>query len=106
MTEADVRITYQMEGGFTSLPGLAAPMTIDSASLPPEQAGELERRVQAARFFALPALAGAPARGAADHRTYTVTIEDGGRTHTVRASDPVEDAGLRDLLAYVRTLRP
>ena len=101
-----MRITYRMEGGFASLPGLAAPVTVDSASLAPEQADELERRVQAARFFALPALAGAPARGAADYRTYTITIEDGERTHTVRATEPVEDTALRDLLAYVRTLRP
>jgi hypothetical protein len=98
-----VRVQFKAEStGAAFFPGLAQPMTIDSATLPGEEAAELEGVVQAARFFDLPAVVGAMRRGAADYRQYSITVEDGGRRHSVRLTDPVEDPHLQRLLSYLR----
>jgi hypothetical protein len=91
-----------MEGGIAHFPGLSRPSVIDSDELPEEEAGELERRVEAARFFDLATTVGTPPRGAADYRQYTVTVEAGGQQHTVRLADPVGDPNLQALLDYLK----
>lgn len=91
------RVTLVIEGGFAAVPGLAAPVTVED-----ERTTEL---AAACAFFSLPAEVGAPRPGAADYLTYHVTGEDGTRTHTVRAVEPVPDAGLRDLIAYLQSRR-
>ena len=97
-----MRIQFKTEGGIAYLPGLSAPVTIDTAELPEPEAGELMRLVEEARFFDQPPTAAAPTRGAADYRTYTVTVEDGRRRHTVRFTDPVGDTGSQRLLDYLK----
>jgi hypothetical protein len=91
-----------MEGGIAYFPGLSKPVMIDSNELPKEEAAELKRLVDAARFFDLPTVAGAPPRGAADYHQYTVTVEDSGRRHTVQLTDPIEDPNCQRLLGYLR----
>ncbi len=97
-----MRVTFTMEGGIAYFPGLSRPVTINSDELPEQETRELERLVEAACFFDQPATAGSPARGAADYHQYTVTVEVGGRQHTVRVTDPVENPGLQALLHYLR----
>jgi len=87
-------------------PGLNTPSTIDSDQLPGQEADELKRLVNAAHFFALPAVVGSPASGAADYRQYTITIEDAGKQHTVRVTDPIEDTNLQALVTNLKTRRP
>ena len=67
---------------------MGEPVTFDSDELPAEEAVELKRRVEEPCLFDLPAQAGDLPRGAADHRRYTVTVEEGGRSHTVQLADP------------------
>lgn len=98
-----MRIEFLTEGGVAQFPGLSRPVTIDSEQLTQREGAELKRLVEAADFFNLPASVGTPARGAADYRQYTLTIEEGARRHTVRATEPVDDTDLRSLLAFVRT---
>ena len=94
-----MRIRFKTEGGVAYFPGLSEPVTIDGDELPEEEATELKQRVEEARFFDLPAQAGEPPRGAADYRRYTVTVEEGGRSHTVQLTDPVEDPNLQRLVS-------
>jgi hypothetical protein len=96
-------INFQSSGGFAHFPGLSRPVRIDTAELAPEQADQLNGLVERARFFEQPSEVGAPPPGAADLRSYTITVEDGGRTHTVQTSDALTDAALRDLVAHLRT---
>ncbi|HWQ12108.1 MAG TPA: protealysin inhibitor emfourin [Roseiflexaceae bacterium] len=98
-----MRVQFRTEGGSAYFPGLSRPVTIDSADLPGEEMDELRRLVAAARFFDQPALVGAPPRGAADYQQHTITIEEGGRRHTVRVTDFATDPDLRALLDYLRT---
>jgi hypothetical protein len=97
-----MRVQFTMEGGIAYFPGLSQPVVIDSAALSPEEADELQQLVNAARFFELPTSIGAPLRGAADYRQYTIGIEDGERSHTIQRRDPVEDPHLQALIRFLQ----
>jgi hypothetical protein len=98
-----MRIEFQTEGGIAHFPGLSRPVVIESDALAEEDARELQHLVEAARFFERPTDTGAPRRGAADYRQYTITVEEGGRQHTIRLTDPVEDPSLQQLLHFLQT---
>ena len=101
-----MRIQYKMEGGIAYFPGLSKPIMINSDELPRQESDELKRLVNATSFFDLPAVIGSPPPGAADYRQYTITIEDNGKQHTVRLTDPVVDPNLQALLTFLKTRRP
>jgi hypothetical protein len=96
-----MRIEFSTEGGIAYFPGLSQPVTIDSEQLSQQESAELKRLVAAAHFFELPGKIGRPAPGAADYRQYKVTIEAGQRQHTLHATEPIEDAELRRLVAFL-----
>jgi hypothetical protein len=98
-----MRIEFKTEGGIAHIPGLSRPVVIDSHSLSAEEGAELTRLVEAARFFERPSTVGTPPPGAADYRQYTITVEDGGRQHTVTLADPVDDTALQQLLHSLQT---
>ena len=100
--EKGMQITFSMGGGLAHFPGLSAPVSIKVDDLSASEASELRKLVQDVDFFALPAKHGAPRAGAADHRTYTITVEDGGKKHTVTVTDPVQDAHMKRLIALLR----
>jgi hypothetical protein len=97
-----VVVNFESGGGFAHFPGLSRPVRIDTAELAPEQADRLKGLVERARFFEQPAEVGAPPPGAADLRSYTITVQDADRTHTVKTSDALEDPALRDLVEHLR----
>jgi hypothetical protein len=98
-----VKIEYRTSGGVAYLPGLAAPVTFDTAELPTERRAAIERLVEEARFFDQPGDA-PPPRGA-DYQIHTITIRDGNRAHTVRRADPIEDPALAALVDALRQMR-
>ncbi len=93
-----MQIHYTREGGFAHFPGLSKPTLIDSDSLALEEVHELHQLIHTMGFFDLPEVASAPAVGAADYYTYTITIDDGTRSHTVECSEPFDDPHLENLL--------
>jgi hypothetical protein len=97
-----MRIQLTTEGGVAYFPGLSQPLCVDTDELTETEAAELMRLLNAVRFFDLPPVVGPPHAGAADYRQYTLTAEDGGRSHTVRWSDPIQDPDVRALLAALR----
>jgi hypothetical protein len=100
-----MRITFSRSGGFAVFPGLAAPVTLDTSALAPADAGRLEQLVREVRFAELPPRVGAAPPGAADLRTYEITVEDGGHTHTVHVTEPVADPALQALVQLLERLR-
>jgi len=100
-----MRVQLQVSGGVGYFPGRAAPRTIDVDALPEAERDALKALVDAAGFFQLPQRLPAP-RGAADYQTYQITIEDGGRRHTVAVADPVSNPGLQKLIDKLRSLTP
>ncbi|TDH18409.1 hypothetical protein EXU57_23380 [Segetibacter sp. 3557_3] len=99
-----MKIHFQTNGGFAYLPGMSKPFTIDTTNENAEAADQLENLVQEARFFELPTHSSTLSKGAADFITYTVTVEDGPRAHTITATDPVGDEKLHQLIARLRNL--
>jgi hypothetical protein len=102
-----MRVQFGAEGGFAHIPGLSRPVTIDTSELSDEEAAQLERLIEMARFFALPEevepIRRAP--GSADYRTYSITVETADESHTVRFIEPIGDAHLQALIAELRTLQ-
>jgi hypothetical protein len=98
-----VRIHFKREGGLAYFPGLSKPVTIDANQLPKEEEQELERLLESAGFFDLPTAPPPQRGGAADAFQYTITVESGGKQHTVRVSDPVENPDLQKLIDFIQT---
>lgn len=99
-----MRITFQRQGGGVVgyVPGLSQPVVIDTDQLAAAQRTELERLVQTASFFALPATVGMKRRGT-DLPEYTVTVEDADRSSTVRFIEPFDNEAIEALIAVLES---
>ena len=97
-----MKVEFTTSGGVAYFPGLSQPVTIDGAALPEAEVRTLARLVEAARFFDRPAETGSPPSGAADMQEYAITVEDGGRRHSLRVTDPIEDSALQELVAFLQ----
>jgi len=95
-----MRIDFRIDGGVAAFPGLARPVIIDCAALPPAETARLRELIERARFFALPERTSSPVRP--DARAYTIAVNDGRQSRTVTVSEPVGDAALRELIATLR----
>lgn len=92
-----MRVSFERTGGFA---GMRVTATIDSEALPPDEEHKLRHMVETTDFFQLPATLPAPAHGA-DRFVYRLTVESGGRRHTVEASDAAVPSSLRPLLEWL-----
>src|SRR3954467_1198561 len=99
-----MKITLEMSGGFAPVPALNKPVNIDTAQIDPQVANQLESLVRESRFFSQSEQVGTLAKGAADHKTYTITVADGSRVHTVQLTDPITDANLGSLVSRLRSM--
>ena len=95
-----MKIDFSVDGGLASFPGLRRPVTLECDRLPPERRERLAQLVERAQFFSAAPAGGSP--GGADRRTYTVCIEDGARTRTLKLVEPIGDASLRELVDEIR----
>ena len=100
-----MRITLKTEGGLAHFPGLQQPVSVALPELPSETQAQLRKLIEACDFFNLPQRPAAPAPGAADYRTYVITVETGEKAHTVTVHEPVKDEHLRQLIQLVRSMR-
>jgi hypothetical protein len=98
-----MRVVFQMTGGAGFFPGLGAPCTIDIEALAGEEGTALKGLVADTRFFELPARIPAP-RGFMNSRSYEITIEEGGRRHTVALWDPIIPRAMHSLIIRLREL--
>lgn len=99
-----MKIVFETSGGFAFTPALGKPVTIDTSQIDPTAARELESLIREARFFDLPAQAPPPPSGAADYFTYTLTVEDGSRQHTIEFTDPISDPTIGRLVLVLQEL--
>lgn len=89
-----MRIEFERSGG---LMGRTVACSVDTETLPADEARELRELVERADFFALPeSPPGADARS--DQFVYSVRIEWEGRGHTVVTSDDAAPSALVPLL--------
>lgn len=81
-----MKISFKVHGGWGGR--FMPPLTIDTAMLPPVLAAEVTRLASAAEAAAAANTAAAAKSGQApEAMTYTITIEDGDRTTTLKGSD-------------------
>ena len=99
-----MKISFKTSGGFAYLPALSKPYIIDTAQIDARLADQLESMVRESRFFEQPADPVTLAKGAADHITYTITIEDGPHSHTIKVTDTIVDDSLRQLVSQLRSM--
>jgi len=100
-----MRVELQTDGGVAYFPGLSKPVVVNSADLPQAQANQLQQLLDDARFFELPGASRSLPKGAADIRSYTITVEDGRRRSTVRLVDPIENKSLQALIKFLEDQR-
>lgn len=99
-----MKITLIISGGLAHFPALSRPTIIDTAQIDPQVANELESLIRKSRFFELPERAGTTAKGAADYRTYTITVQDGLRVHTIQFTEPINDSTLEGIVSRLQAL--
>jgi len=96
-----MRVKLIIDGGFARMPGLAAPIVIDSDRLSAEEAAQLQRLCDAA-----PAVeqdtAAPPTPQIADGRRYHLTIETEDSRREFNAADPVDHPAIARLIAFVQ----
>ena len=94
-------IRFERSGGFA---GMRKAVTLDTESLPLEEAGKLHELVNTADFFNLPAKFPPPKRGA-DYFQYRLTVEIEGKKHTVEVSEPAVPEMLRPLFQLIQSMQ-
>ena len=97
-----MRVRFQNNEGLVFRSHVSPPVTIDAGALTESERRALEELVKEARFFDLPSRVPAP-RGVQNHR-WDITIEKGGRQHSISVSDPVQGPALRRLIERLRQM--
>ena len=89
-----MNIRFERSGGFTAIP---MHLVVDTSRLDPAAGQALVKLVEQSQFYSLQDKIQSPS-GAADQYDYRLTIEDGGRSHTVETGDVGAPATLQALL--------
>ncbi|MBW4665918.1 MAG: hypothetical protein KME60_00380 [Cyanomargarita calcarea GSE-NOS-MK-12-04C] len=94
-----MRISFERTGGFA---GISKTATIDTVTLPADEAKTLPTLVETADFFNLPTeIPALPNQS--DRFVYTVTVEENDRKHTVTVSESAVPANLQPLVEWLKT---
>ncbi|MBW4686974.1 MAG: hypothetical protein KME40_18170 [Komarekiella atlantica HA4396-MV6] len=96
-----MRISFERTGGFA---GISKKKTFDTDSLPPNEAQELPRLVEAADLFKLPERI-TSSNPQSDRFQYKLTLEDNGKQHTVTVSEAALPGTLRPLIEWLNKNR-
>lgn len=91
-----MQVSLERSGGFAGIP---ISITVDTATLPPDQASHLCHLVERADFFALPTNFVSPAQP--DRFQYKVSVQEGDRQHTVTVRESSIPANLKPLIDWL-----
>jgi hypothetical protein len=91
-----MRVSLKRSGGFA---GVSMQTTVDTATLPPAEAAQLQNLVAAADFFRLPETIAS--RGQPDRFQYQLAIEENGRQHTVTVGESAMPGPLNPLIEWM-----
>jgi hypothetical protein len=92
-----MQIRYVQSGGFS---GMRKSGVVDTRKLPADEVKKVQDLIESAGFFNLPEKFPKPKSGA-DYFTYSLTVEDGTRSHSVEVSEPSAPESLRPLIRYI-----
>jgi hypothetical protein len=91
-----MQVSLERSGGFT---GISLSITVDTATLPPDQATQLDHLVKTADFFNLPTTIDSPTQP--DRFQYQVSVQEGDRQHTVMIRETAVPANLKPLINWL-----
>jgi hypothetical protein len=94
-----MKIAFERTGGFAG-PAMRRATEVDTNTLPPDEAREVEKLVQQANVFGLssPAKGSSPAR---DAFRYHLKFESGEKTHSIELGETEIPATLRPLIDWL-----
>ncbi|MEH1966890.1 protealysin inhibitor emfourin [Nostoc sp.] len=95
-----MRISLERTGGFA---GITKKTTVDTDTLPPNEASTLPRLVEAADLFRLPEQI-TSSNPQSDRFQYKLTVEDNGKQHTVTVSEAALPGTLRPLIEWLQNI--
>lgn len=95
-----MQIEFERSGGFA---GISIHTTVDTDTLPPEEAREWKQLVHDTDFFNVPASINGGGSGA-DQFHYVLTVKDKGLSRTIEASDTTLPDELRPLVDRLMTM--
>ncbi|MBW4692767.1 MAG: hypothetical protein KME27_13495 [Lyngbya sp. HA4199-MV5] len=91
-----MQITLERSGGYTGIP---ITITVDTATLAPDNVNQLRRLVDAADFFHVPAPPSTPAQP--DRFEYEITVQEGDRKHTIAFEEAAIPESLKPLVHWL-----
>ncbi|MEH1944371.1 MAG: protealysin inhibitor emfourin [Nostoc sp.] len=95
-----MRISFERTGGFA---GITKKTTVDTDTLPPNEANTLPQLVEAADLFRLPEHITSP-NSQSDRFQYKLTVEDNGKQHTVTVGEAALPGTLRPLIEWLQNI--
>jgi hypothetical protein len=91
-----MHISLERSGGFAGIP---LSVTVDTDTLTPEDAVQLQQLVEAAHFFELPKVF--PATPQPDRFQYQISVEESGRSRSVSVGETAVPPSLRPLINWL-----
>jgi hypothetical protein len=92
-----MRVILKRSGGMA---GMSRQWQLDERGLAPAKIQELRSFVDQANFFALPSEIGGTGQ-LRDSFAYQLTVEDGGKTHTINCAEAALSEPLRNFIGWV-----
>jgi hypothetical protein len=96
-----MHVRLMISGGLVYSAGVAHPLTLNTESLSTTDEAQLRQLLAEAHFWKLPPKDPAAAPPV-DIRSYDLTVEESGKTQSVRLIDPVEEPHLHALLEFIK----
>jgi hypothetical protein len=96
-----MKVYLERSGGFA---GMVTSTNVDTQTLPPNEAQEIQCLIENSHFFELPSQSPQTSKtrkGAADYFIYKITVQDGKREHSVQANDINMQPNIKPLIDFL-----
>jgi emfourin len=96
-----MKVYFERSGGFA---GMVTSANVDTQTLPPSEAHEIQNLIENSHFFDLPSKSPQPSKakkGAADYFTYKITVQNDEKEHTVQFNDINMQTKIKPLIDFL-----
>ena len=96
-----MKVYFERSGGFA---GMVSSTTVDTQTLPPSEAYEIQNLIKNSHFFDLPSISPPSSKekkGAADYFAYKITVQNDEKEHTVQFNDINMQPKLKPLVDFL-----
>jgi hypothetical protein len=96
-----MKVYLERSGGFA---GMVTSTTLDTQTLPSNEAHEIQNLIENSHFFELPSQSPQSSKtkkGAADYFTYKITVQEDKREHSVQLNDINMQPTIKPLIDFL-----